>query len=38
MDTIDLLKTREILPKEKSEAPPIRLQHELYEAANCSPE
>lgn len=38
MDTVDLLKTRDILPREKLEPPPIRLHHELYEASNCSPD
>ncbi|XP_046665553.1 protein transport protein Sec24A-like isoform X1 [Homalodisca vitripennis] len=38
MDTVDLLKSRDVLPKEKVEPPAVRLQHELYEAANCSPE
>ncbi|XP_054261293.1 protein transport protein Sec24A-like isoform X2 [Macrosteles quadrilineatus] len=38
MDTVDLLKCRDLLPKEKIDPPAVRLQHELYEAANCSPE
>uniref|UniRef100_A0A1B6M3Q4 Uncharacterized protein n=1 Tax=Graphocephala atropunctata TaxID=36148 RepID=A0A1B6M3Q4_9HEMI len=38
MDTVDLLKSRDVLPKDKIEPPAIRLQHELYEAANCSSE
>jgi len=38
MDTVDLLKCRDLLPTEKIEPPAVRLQHELYEAANCSPE
>lgn len=38
MDTYDLLKTRDLLPKDRFEAPHIRLNPELFDAANCSPE
>ncbi|XP_075232857.1 protein transport protein Sec24AB isoform X2 [Lycorma delicatula] len=38
MDTYDLLKTRELLPKDRIEAPHVRLNPELFDAANCSPE
>lgn len=38
MDTYDLLKTRDLLPKERVETPSIRLNPELFDAANCSPE
>jgi len=38
MEAVDLLKCRDLLPREKMEPPPVKLHHELYEAANCSPE
>ncbi|XP_039293836.1 protein transport protein Sec24A isoform X2 [Nilaparvata lugens] len=38
MDTLDLLKTRDLLSKDKTEAPPIRLNPEMFDANNCSPE
>lgn len=38
MDTLDLLKTRDLLSKDKIEAPTIRLNPEMFDAPNCSPE
>ncbi|KAK9503305.1 hypothetical protein O3M35_011905 [Rhynocoris fuscipes] len=37
-EAVDLLKSREILPPTRVEAPSIRLPQEYYESSNCSPE
>ncbi|CAH0775026.1 unnamed protein product [Bemisia tabaci] len=37
MEICDLLKTRDILPPEHEDPPPIKLQQELLSSLNCSP-
>ncbi|GAB0092539.1 hypothetical protein DMENIID0001_075410 [Sergentomyia squamirostris] len=37
-DSVDLLENRHILPPEKVQPPPIRLQQQLQESVNCSSE
>lgn len=37
-ETVDLMQCRNILPPEKVEAPPIKLQQHFHDAVNCNPE
>lgn len=37
-ETVDLMQNRHILPTDKVQPPPIKLNNQFYESVNCSPE
>lgn len=37
-ETIDLMQNRHILPTTKVVSPPVKLNHQFHEAANCNPD